>query len=80
MANISPTMRRARRAAAPLAFNGVISFWMAFFTWFFWIPSLSYFIIQGDPAAASRGCGCGTMPVIRELLVDHAAMSSIPAR
>ena len=30
----------------PLAFNGVISFWIAFFTWFFWIPSLSYFIIK----------------------------------
>jgi hypothetical protein len=30
----------------PLAFNGVISFWIAFFTWFFWIPSLSYYIIK----------------------------------
>lgn len=30
----------------PLAFNGVISFWIAFFTWFFWIPSLSFFIIK----------------------------------
>ena len=30
----------------PLAFNGVISFWIAFFTWFFWIPSLSYYIIR----------------------------------
>ena len=30
----------------PLAFNGVISFWIAFFTWFFWIPSLSYFVIK----------------------------------
>lgn len=30
----------------PLAFNGVISFWIAFFTWFFWIPSMSYFIIK----------------------------------
>jgi hypothetical protein len=29
-----------------LAFNGVISFWIAFFTWFFWIPSLSFFIIK----------------------------------
>ena len=33
----------------PLAFNGVISFWIAFFTWFFWIPSLSYFIIKAIP-------------------------------
>jgi len=30
----------------PLAFNGVISFWIAFFTWFFWIPSMSYFVIK----------------------------------
>jgi hypothetical protein len=30
----------------PLAFNGVISFWIAFFTWFIWIPSLSYYIIR----------------------------------
>jgi hypothetical protein len=30
----------------PLAFNGVISFWVAFFTWFFWIPSLSYFVVK----------------------------------
>ncbi len=30
----------------PLAFNGVISFWIAFFAWFFWIPSLSYYIIK----------------------------------
>jgi hypothetical protein len=30
----------------PLAFNGMISFWIAFFTWFFWIPSLSFFIIK----------------------------------
>ena len=33
----------------PLAFNGVISFWIAFFTWFFWIPGLSYFIIKAIP-------------------------------
>src|ERR1700756_2191623 len=33
----------------PLAFNGVISFWIAFFTWFFWIPSLSFFIIKAIP-------------------------------
>jgi hypothetical protein len=30
----------------PLAFDGVISFWIAFFTWFFWIPSMSYYIIK----------------------------------
>jgi len=30
----------------PLAFNGVISFWIAFFTWFFWIPGLSYYVIK----------------------------------
>jgi hypothetical protein len=30
----------------PLAFNGVISFWIAFFTWFLWVPSLSYFIVK----------------------------------
>ena len=33
----------------PLAFNGVISFWIAFFTWFIWIPSLSVFIIKAIP-------------------------------
>ena len=33
----------------PLAFNGVISFWIAFFTWFFWIPALSYYIIKAVP-------------------------------
>jgi hypothetical protein len=44
----------------PLAFNGVISFWIAFFTWFIWIPSLSYFIIKAidrikaEDAAAGR--------------------------
>jgi hypothetical protein len=44
----------------PLAFNGVISFWIAFFTWFFWIPGLSYFIIKAvdrikaEDAAAGR--------------------------
>ncbi|MBO0864158.1 MAG: hypothetical protein J2P16_03700 [Mycobacterium sp.] len=30
----------------PLAFNGVISFWIAFFTWFIWCPSLSYYIFK----------------------------------
>jgi hypothetical protein len=30
----------------PLAFNGIISFWVAFFTWFFWIPSVSYFVVK----------------------------------
>jgi len=44
----------------PLAFNGVISFWIAFFSWFIWIPSLSYFImkaidrIKAEDAAAAR--------------------------
>lgn len=44
----------------PLAFNGVISFWIAFFTWFFWIPSMSYFIlkavgrIKAEDAAAAQ--------------------------
>jgi len=44
----------------PLAFNGVISFWIAFFTWFFWIPSLSFFIfkavdrIKAEDEAAGR--------------------------
>ena len=44
----------------PLAFNGVISFWIAFFTWFFWIPALSYYIIkaiarlQAEDEAAGR--------------------------
>jgi hypothetical protein len=44
----------------PLAFNGVISFWIAFFTWFFWIPSMSYFVIKAvdrlkaEDAAAAR--------------------------
>lgn len=33
----------------PLAFHGVISFWIAFFTWFIWIPSLAYFIIKAIP-------------------------------
>src|ERR1700681_4088827 len=43
-----------------LAFNGVISFWIGFFTWFFWIPSLSFFIfkavarIKGEDEAAAR--------------------------
>lgn len=43
----------------PLAFNGVISFWIAFFTWFFWIPGLSYYVIKAvdrlkaEEAAAS---------------------------
>ncbi|HEY4007200.1 MAG TPA: hypothetical protein VGM60_18725 [Pseudonocardia sp.] len=30
----------------PLAFNGIISFWIAFFTWFIWCPSLSYYVIK----------------------------------
>src|SRR5574340_360233 len=29
----------------PLAFNGLISFWIAFFTWFIWCPALSYYVI-----------------------------------
>jgi hypothetical protein len=33
----------------PLAFDGVISFWIAFFTWFFWIPGMSYYIIKAIP-------------------------------
>jgi hypothetical protein len=44
----------------PLAFNGVISFWIAFFTWFIWCPSLSYYVIraigrlEAEDAAAGR--------------------------
>ena len=42
----------------PLAFNGVISFWIAFFTWFFWIPSLSYFVIKAiDRVQAEEAAG-----------------------
>jgi hypothetical protein len=33
-------------STGPLAFNGVISFWVAFFTWFIWCPSLSYYVIR----------------------------------
>jgi hypothetical protein len=42
----------------PLAFNGLLSFWVGFFTWFIWIPSLSFFLIkaisrlQAEDAAA----------------------------
>ena len=49
----------------PLAFNGVISFWIAFFTWFFWIPTLSYFIIKAIDRTEGRGRGRGA----RERLV-----------
>jgi hypothetical protein len=44
----------------PLAFDGVISFWIAFGCWFIWIGSLSYFIIKAvdrlkaEDAAAAR--------------------------
>jgi len=44
----------------PLAFNGVISFWVAFFTWFFWIAGLGYFVfkaidrIKAEDEAAGR--------------------------
>jgi hypothetical protein len=30
----------------PLAFDGVLSFWVAFGCWFIWIGSMSYFIIK----------------------------------
>ena len=49
----------------PLAFNGVISFWIAFFTWFFWIPGMSYYIIKAvdrlkaEDAAAAAGVVAG---------------------
>jgi hypothetical protein len=33
----------------PLAFNGVISYWIAFFTWFIWCPVVSYFILKAIP-------------------------------
>lgn len=33
----------------PLAFHGVISFWVAFGTWFVWCPVLSYYIIRAIP-------------------------------
>jgi len=33
-------------STGPLAFDGVISFWIAFFTWFIWCPVLSYYIIK----------------------------------
>jgi amino acid transporter len=46
----------------PLAFDGIISFWFAFFTWFIWCPWLSYYIIKAvgrlkaeDEAAAAAG-------------------------
>jgi hypothetical protein len=49
-------------STGPLAFNGVISFWIAFFTWFIWCPWLSYYIIKAiprlkaeDEAAAAAG-------------------------
>jgi hypothetical protein len=44
----------------PLAFDGVLSFWIAFGCWFIWIGSLSYFIIKAidrlkaEDAAAAR--------------------------
>ena len=43
----------------PLAFNGVISFWIAFFTWFFWIPGLSYFIIKAIPRLQAEDAAAG---------------------
>lgn len=33
----------------PLAFNGIISFWIAFFTWFIWCPLVSYYILKAIP-------------------------------
>jgi hypothetical protein len=43
----------------PLAFNGVISFWIAFFTWFFWIPSLSFFIIKAVDRIKAEDAAAG---------------------
>ncbi|WP_028935694.1 hypothetical protein [Pseudonocardia spinosispora] len=46
----------------PFAFNGSFNFWIAFFTWFIWCPSLSFYIIKAiprlkaeDEAAAALG-------------------------
>ena len=43
----------------PLAFNGVISFWIAFFTWFFWIPSMSYYIIKAVDRLKAEDAAAG---------------------
>jgi hypothetical protein len=43
----------------PLAFNGVISFWIAFFTWFFWIPSLSFFVIKAVDRLKAEDAAAG---------------------
>jgi len=47
----------------PFAFNGSFTFWIAFFTWFIWCPSLSYYVIKAvdrlkaEDAAAESGFG-----------------------
>ena len=46
----------------PLAFNGVISFWIAFFTWFFWIPGLSYFVIRAIDRIKAEDEAAGRVP------------------
>ncbi|HZX37545.1 MAG TPA: hypothetical protein VFF37_04280 [Streptomyces sp.] len=51
----------------PLAFDGVLSFWVAFGTWFVWCPALSYYIIKAiprlkaeDEAAAAAAAAAAT--------------------
>jgi hypothetical protein len=45
----------------PLCFNGVISFWIAFFTWFFWIPGLSYYVIKAIPRLQAEDAAAGRL-------------------
>jgi len=49
-------------STGPLAFDGVISFWIAFFTWFIWCPSLSFYILKAIPRlkAEDEAAAAGT--------------------
>jgi len=43
----------------PLAFDGVISFWIAFFTWFIWCPVLSYYVIKAVDRLKAEDAAAG---------------------
>ena len=62
----------------PLAFNGVISFWIAFFSWFFWIPSLSYFIIKGIDRVKDEEEAAGARRRLSHVEAPHPRPSRNP--
>jgi hypothetical protein len=48
--------------SGPFAFHGLINFWIAFFTWYFWCGSLSYYVIKAIPRLQAEDEGVKLSP------------------